>query len=224
VEIQRRRGDFIALVMYLSERKLFFSVNHIFSGLTGRRELGDFDWLTSYVPGIETRNGQMCVTANETAETLAKRFRKVPIAGSDSHAPAGAGLTCTEVPGARTVDEFFCGLLQGRGQIHGAHGGYLKLLADVFSVTNSLVHEKPWTLALSPLAALIPLITAGHWLHEKRFSRKWSRMLEKAETARPPLWEVAPHRAALFAETFGRRTSSHASTRNSLETSLGICA
>ena len=32
IEIQRRRNDFISLVMYLSERKLFFSVNHVFSG------------------------------------------------------------------------------------------------------------------------------------------------------------------------------------------------
>src|SRR6266446_8304740 len=38
VEIQRRRTDFIGLLMYLTERKLFFSANHIFSGLTGRRE------------------------------------------------------------------------------------------------------------------------------------------------------------------------------------------
>src|SRR6202167_3692133 len=30
LEIQRRRGEFIGLVMYLSERKLFFSVNHVF--------------------------------------------------------------------------------------------------------------------------------------------------------------------------------------------------
>src|SRR5260370_6410420 len=34
VEIQRRRSDFISLMMYLTERKLFFSVHHVFSGLT----------------------------------------------------------------------------------------------------------------------------------------------------------------------------------------------
>src|SRR5467141_1894786 len=37
VEIQRRRKDFVSLLMYLTEQKLFFSVNHVFSGLTGRR-------------------------------------------------------------------------------------------------------------------------------------------------------------------------------------------
>ena len=210
VEIQRRRNDFIALVMYLSERKLFFSVNHVFSGLTGRRELRDFDWFASYVPALETRNGQMSVKANQAAENLAKRFEKVAIAGSDPHAPARAGLTHTEVPGARTVGDFFFGLVQGRGKIHGAHGSYIKLLSDVFSVTNSLLHEKPWTVGLSPLTALIPLVTAGHWLNEKRFSRKWSRVLEGTETAQRPLWEVAPYELALFAQNFslGKFTAS----------------
>src|SRR5271154_2224753 len=33
LEIQRRRTDFLSLLMYLTERKLFFSVNHVFSGL-----------------------------------------------------------------------------------------------------------------------------------------------------------------------------------------------
>jgi len=28
--------------MYLTERKIFYSVNHVFSGLTGRRKLEDF--------------------------------------------------------------------------------------------------------------------------------------------------------------------------------------
>lgn len=224
LEIQRRRNDFLALVMYLTERKLFFSVNHVFSGLTGRRELQDFDWFASYVPGMETRNGQMCVKANAAATELAERFAKVAIAGSDAHAPAGAGLTYTEVRGARTVDEFFSGLLQGRGTIHGAHGAYFKLLVDVFSVTRSLLREKPWTLGLSPLATLIPLVTAGHWLNEKRFSRKWSRILETAETAKQPLWNVPPYEPLGLPQRLMLRSSRQGSMGSSLESSLGICA
>jgi predicted metal-dependent phosphoesterase TrpH len=99
LEIQRRRNDFISLVMYLSERKLFFSVNHVFSGLTGRRDERDFDWFASYAPAMEVRNGQMCASANSRAAELATRFGKVPLAGSDSHTLAGLGLTHTEVPG-----------------------------------------------------------------------------------------------------------------------------
>src|SRR6202140_1331681 len=191
VEIKRRRNDFISLVMYLSERKLFFSVNHIFSGLTGRRDEHDFDWFASYVPALEARNGQMCAKANAGAANLAARFGKVAIAGSDSHAIAGVGLTHTEVPDARTVDEFFAGLLQGRGRIQGAHGGYAKLTVDVFSIINSLLHEKPWTLAISPLAVLVPIFTGAHWLNEVHFCRKWSAILEGLEKRTRRLWDVA---------------------------------
>src|SRR5262249_27151097 len=67
IAIQRRRKDFISLLMYLTERKIFFSVNHVFSGLTGRREAEDFPWLASYVPAFETRNGQMWSDSNASA-------------------------------------------------------------------------------------------------------------------------------------------------------------
>jgi predicted metal-dependent phosphoesterase TrpH len=200
VEIQRRRNDFISLVMYLSERKLFFSVNHVFSGLTGRRDERDFDWFASYVPVLEARNGQMCAHANTEGANLAARFGKVAIAGSDSHTIAGVGLTHTEVPGARTVEEFFAGLLQGRGRIHGVHGGYAKLTADVFSVVSSLVQDKPWTLAISPLAVLVPFFTAGHWLNELRFSRKWAAILEGRERRTNFLWDVGAGAHDLFPE------------------------
>src|SRR5208282_2736227 len=43
VEIQRRRNDLPRLVAYLEEQRVFFSVNHIFSALTGRRTADDFD-------------------------------------------------------------------------------------------------------------------------------------------------------------------------------------
>ena len=190
VEIQRRRTDFIALLVYLTERKLFFSVNHVFSGLTGRREEEDFRWLASYVPAFETRNGQMTAKANAGAAWLAARLGKIGIAGSDSHTVTGAGLTYTEVQGARTVDEFFAGLRAGRGRVHGIHGSYLKLTADVFSIIGSLFREQPWTVSLAPLAALVPAFTAGHWLNEMRFCRKWCAALEKKEKHSRMLWDM----------------------------------
>lgn len=200
LEIQRRRNDFLSLVMYLTERRLFFSVNHIFSGLTGRREERDFDWFASYVPALEARNGQMWAKANADAANLAARLGKIAIAGSDAHTTAGLGTTHTEVPGARTVDDFFAGLLQGHGRVCGVHGGYSKLTADVFRIVNGLLRDRPWTLAISPLAVLVPLFTAGHWLNELRFCKKWSAILEGAEKRPQFLWEVAPRAHDLFPE------------------------
>src|SRR6266852_2583614 len=190
VEIQRRRSDFLALLTYLTERRLFFSVNHAFSSLTGRREQDDFDWWESYVPAYETRNGQMWREANQSAARLAARLGKMAIAGSDSHTIAGVGHTYTEVPGARTVDEFFAGLRTGRGRIHGVHGSCGKLTGDVCSIVRSLFRDKPWTLALSPFALLVPAFTAGHWLNEIRFCRKWCSAIERGEKHKRMLWDL----------------------------------
>ncbi|MGB7847139.1 MAG: PHP-associated domain-containing protein [Candidatus Acidiferrum sp.] len=189
-EIQRRRNDFIALLMYLTERKLFFSVNHVFSGLTGRREEQDFNWFASYVPAFEIRNGQMWPEANRSAERLAERFGKIGVAGSDSHTLSGVGLTFTEVRGARTVEEYFTGLRTGRGGVHGQDGSYARLTLDIWSFVGSLLKEKPVAAVILPLTVFLPLITAGHWLNEIRFCRKWAAQL-MGETRRPRmLWEI----------------------------------
>jgi hypothetical protein len=190
VQIQRRRNDFIALMMYLTERKLFFSVNHVFSGLTGRRDEDDFNWFASYAPAFEIRNGQMCPEANGHAEKLVKTLGKVGTGGSDSHTLAGVALTYTEVPGARTVEEYFLGLRSGRGLVHGEHGAYAKLTLDIFRFGSGLVNEKPWAVALLPFTVLIPAITAGHWLNELRFCKKWGPQLNGKVRRPRMLWEV----------------------------------
>ena len=189
-EIQRRRSDFIALLMYLTERKLFFSVNHVFSGLTGHRDEEDFTWFASYVPGLEVRNGLMWVEANRAAERLARNLRKIPIAGSDSHTLAGAGLTYTQIPGARTVEEYLTGLRAGRGVVHGEHGRYLKLTADIFFFAGALLKEKPWCAPLVIAAVLIPAVTAAHWFNEIRFCKQWMARLERAETEPRMIWDI----------------------------------
>lgn len=190
LEIQRRRSDFISLLMYLTERKLFFSVNHVFSGLTGHREEDDFNWFASYVPAFEARNGQMWPEANYSAEKLAKKLSKVGIAGSDSHTLAGVALTYTEVPGSRTVEEFFAGLRAGRGIVHGDHGAYTKLTADIYRFAGSCLREKPWMAVILPFTVLIPAVTAGHWLNEIRFCKEWTARLEQPEKQPRMLWDV----------------------------------
>ncbi len=78
LEIQRRRTDFIALLMYLTERKLFFSANHVLSGLTGRRE-----GCTNYggVPGGLARGpGTHPGRARQLPQANARRFQHRQIA------------------------------------------------------------------------------------------------------------------------------------------------
>ena len=73
VELQRRRHDLTSLIAYLGEQNLFFSINHVFSSLTGPRTDADFALFEDYFPGVETRNGQMLATCNRSAEQLARR-------------------------------------------------------------------------------------------------------------------------------------------------------
>lgn len=189
-EIQRRRNDFIALLMYLTERKIFFSANHLFSSLTGRRDAEDFNWLASYVPAFEVRNGQMWRGANEQAQQMATKLGKAGVAGSDSHTLAGVARTYTEVFGARTVEEFFTGLRNGRAVIHGQDGSFAKITLDIFSFAGGLLKEKPLAAALLPLTLFIPAITGFHWLNEIRFCKQWTARLARGEKTPRMLWDV----------------------------------
>jgi hypothetical protein len=60
----------------------------------------------------------------------------------------------------------------------------------VFSIVRSLFGDKPWTLALSPFALLVPAFTVGHWMNEIRFCRKWSTALERGEKRKRMLWDL----------------------------------
>jgi len=189
-EISRRRNDFIALLMYLTERRIFFSLNHVFSSLTGRRDIEDFDWFASYVPALEVRNGQMWKAANQQAEHLASKLGKAVVAGSDSHTLSGVARTFTEMPGARTVEEYFAGLRAGRGIVHGQHGSYAKLTLDILNFIGRVLKDNPAAGVLLPLTIFIPAITGFHWLNEIRFCKQWAAELDGKQNNPRMLWDV----------------------------------
>lgn len=172
-EIQRRRDDFESLAAWLRERRLFFSANHVFSSLTGRRSLEDFALFESAFPAVETRNGQMLRRANENAAVLADFAAVAEVGGSDAHAIASAGCAWTVVPGARTKQEYLEGLRRGAGKVRGAAGGYCKLTRDIWSIGASMVDETPAAAVLVPLALAVPLVTLGNYLIESVFARYW---------------------------------------------------
>lgn len=194
-QLQQRRNDLVSLLVYLSERRLLFSINHVFSSLTGRREREDFAWFEEYFPAVETRNGHMLPKANTHAESLAQRWNKIGIGGSDSHALPSVGTTYTEVPGARDKEEFFAGLRAGMGRVAGESGSFSKLTRDVLLITAELMRAKAWTTLLSPLALLIPVITFLNYRDEHAFARRWSaQILGQPESGRRPRWITMPQR------------------------------
>jgi predicted metal-dependent phosphoesterase TrpH len=180
IQLQRRRHDLPALVAYLQEHNLFFSINHVFSSLTGPRTDSDFAFFEEFFPGMEVLNGQMLETSNRAAAELARRWQKAPVAGSDAHTLYALGRTFTEVPGARTAQEFLAGLGAARGVPHGVSGDYRKLTLAVLEIGWSMVKEKNWTAILAPLFLAVPAVTLANFVREYAFEAKWSRRLQTA--------------------------------------------
>ena len=195
-QLQQRRDDLVALLMYLTERKLFFSINHVFSGLTGRRVHDDFEWFLEYFPAIETRNSHMLEQQNAHAALLAKQWKKIGIGGSDAHALPSVGTAYTEVPGARDKEEFFSGLRAGFGRVGGESGCFTKLTRDVFLVGVEMMREKQWTTILSPLALFIPVAIFLNYRHERKFSRRWAaELFGQPENSKGASWIGVPQPA-----------------------------
>jgi len=121
--------------------------------------------------------------ANRSAKRLRSGLARRALPGADSHTLSGVAQTFTEVPGARTVDEFLTGLRAGHGVVYGENGNYLKLTADIFRFAGSLLKEKPWAAVMLPLTVFVTAITAGHWLNEIRFCKRWTHRSKRSKAA-----------------------------------------
>jgi predicted metal-dependent phosphoesterase TrpH len=197
VQLQQRRNDLVSLLMYLTERRILFSINHVFSSLTGRREIEDFVWFQKYFPALEAHNSHMLESANRHAAALARHWQKIAIGGSDAHALASVGTAYTEVPGARDKEEFFDGLRNRRGRVGGESGCFSRLTRDVFLIAFEMMREKSWTALLMPLAPLVPVMTMWNYRDERAFSRKWSvKVMGKPESKKRFGWTGLPQPAA----------------------------
>ena len=177
IQLQRRRDDMPSLLAYLDERGLLFSINHVFSSLTGRRTDADFEVFATRFPAVETRNGQMLEAANRCAAEFAANARKIAVAGSDAHTIACLGRTYTEVAGARDINRNSCGGVAGRGasRVAGESGNYWKLTRAIWEIGTRLIRECPGAALLSPLLAVIPAITLMNLALEFAFVAKWGR-------------------------------------------------
>ncbi|HVO99072.1 MAG TPA: PHP-associated domain-containing protein [Bryobacteraceae bacterium] len=177
-ELQRRRHDLPRLIAYLNERGLLFSINHVFSGLTGRRVEADFENFSRNFPAVETRNGQMLEIANRYAAMFAERHDRVAIGGSDAHTLAALGKTYTVVEDARTPAEYLEGLKQGRSTVAGISGDVWTLTKAVCAIGGSMTRERSWTAVLTPLMAAVPIIILVNYFMELSFAAKWGTRTE----------------------------------------------
>lgn len=190
-ELQRRRDDMPSLLAYLEEQNLLFSINHVFSGLTGPRADSDFEEFAARFPAVETRNGQMIGAANRHAAAFAAKAGKIVVGGSDAHTLASAGRTCTVVPGACNRAEFLSGLKQGRTLAIGDSGDYWKLTRAIFEIGVDLIRERRAAVLLSPLLALVPAVTLVNYALEAWFAMRWGRRVERTANAVPAYQQIS---------------------------------
>ena len=174
LDTQRRRNDLPSLVAYLREQGLFYTVNHAFSPLTGRRLAEDWLLIEQAFPGAEIRNGTMSRRANRKARVWAEEWGLAPVGGSDAHTLRGVGRTFTEVPAAASKEEYLAGIRRGAGHARGEYGSWARLTSDVFSIAFSMLAEDFRTAPLALLCTVIPLATAVSTASEHLFAARWS--------------------------------------------------
>ena len=181
LEIQRRRNDLSSLIAYFNEQGLFYSANHVFSALTGRRTVEDFEAFERLFPALETLNGCMLESANRAAAGRASHWGRSTVGGSDAHAMSTVGTAWTEAPGARTRQEFFARLRSGSTRTAGTSGNYFRLTRDIFSIGGGMVLESPWTAPVALLGVLVPVITLINYWMEADFVRQWAHRAAPVE-------------------------------------------
>lgn len=186
-EIERLRTDVRELLPYLRGQGLFTSLNHVASGINGPITAAHVTALLPWVHALEVNNGSRLAIQNRTAACLAAAAEKIGIAGSDSHTHRGIGLTWTEVPGARTREEFMRGLFEGRVVVGGRMGSVMTMASDVLRFTGNFYSENALRVCRQPLdwrghallfggALGLPLVSIGlvgaylHFVYEERFN------------------------------------------------------
>ncbi len=150
-EIQSLRHNVRDLMCYLRREELFTSLNHVASGINGPITAPHVAALLPWMNALEIINGSRLPVQNRTARCLAEAAGKTGIAGSDSHTHRGIGFTWTEVPGARTREEFMRGLWEGRVSVGGRHGSFCTMASDVFRFAGNLCLDQGRDVRRQPL-------------------------------------------------------------------------
>jgi predicted metal-dependent phosphoesterase TrpH len=192
--VQARRRDPEALFAYVAEKHIPAAVNHIFSALTGPRELGDLCLAVGRLPLIEALNGAMPEAHNEYARLVGQAVGLAPVGGSDSHCLAHVARAFTTVAGARSKEGFLEGLRRGLSVPSGRSGSYARLTTEVTRIFAAGYEDATRELArgaapvgrllasavLLPLLPLIPLFTLAVYAHEVRFGTRHFRSFREA--------------------------------------------
>ena len=157
--LQAHSGDVEACAAYLHENGIACALAHPFFNVAAPLTRRHRRRLAELFPVWEVRNGSRAPELNMPAAVYVDTHGGTGIGGSDDHAGVDVGRTFTEVPPAKTPEEFLRHLRRGDAEAGGEQGSAAKWThAAMALATRALVlgegEERAATEAPSPAAVL----------------------------------------------------------------------
>jgi glycosyltransferase involved in cell wall biosynthesis/predicted metal-dependent phosphoesterase TrpH len=142
--LQAHSGDVEACAAYLHENGIACALAHPFFNVAAPLTRRHRRRLAELFPVWEVRNGSRAAELNMPAAIYVDTHGGTGIGGSDDHAGVDIGRTYTEVPAAKTPEEFLCHLLRGDAEAGGEQGSAAKWThAAMALATRALVLADP---------------------------------------------------------------------------------
>ncbi len=124
--LQAHSGDLEACAAYLHENGIACALAHPFFNVAAPLTRRHRRRLAELFPVWEVRNGSRAAELNMPAAIYVDTHGGTGIGGSDDHAGVDIGRTFTEVPDARTPEEFLRHLRRGDAEAGGEQGSAAK--------------------------------------------------------------------------------------------------
>ncbi|MFZ5802638.1 MAG: glycosyltransferase [Candidatus Omnitrophota bacterium] len=154
-EIQKLRQNLYELVAYLQKQKIFHAIAHPLFSTHSKLTFDRFEKILLLFKVLElngSRNEELNLAVRKIARLLTPKafahlidkhgivpsyedpWEKIFIGGSDDH--SGLTLACryTEVPHARNVQDFFDGILAGKGSVIGRHATPQSFSRNIYGI------------------------------------------------------------------------------------------
>ncbi|HYJ21408.1 MAG TPA: glycosyltransferase [Solirubrobacterales bacterium] len=142
--LQAHSGDLEACAAYLHENGIACALAHPFFNVAAPLTRRHRRRLAELFPVWEVRNGSRAAELNMPAAVYVDTHGGTGIGGSDDHAGVDIGRTFTEVPDARTPEEFLRHLRAGDAEAGGEQGSAAKWThAAMALATRALVLAEP---------------------------------------------------------------------------------
>lgn len=162
-EIQKARENVYDLVSYFAERRIRNACAHPFYAVNDRLKVEHLEKILLLFKNLEV-NGDQNRESNEwlvrlaesldreTIERLAEKHRLEPrhaetwrkniTGGSDDHGSLHLARTYTEVPEARTIDQFLAGIDAGRAKVVTRPGGPKTFARNIYGIAYQYYDSK----------------------------------------------------------------------------------